>query len=193
MLEKINNWISDFFVYRILRLDDAAFQKRVDDYNQLMKTKIKKHWLLLLTIVLIPYTFAQFFVVGLNISESLPDYVFVTHKGDTSIVRNHYVHFRWHGGGPYEAGFGFIKIIKGVPGDVVSMDEKHNFYVNGEYVGTAKSKSKKGVPLQPGFTGVIPEHHFYAFAPHKDSLDSRYALTGLISESDIIGRAYPVF
>jgi conjugal transfer pilin signal peptidase TrbI len=30
-------------------------------------------------------------------------------------------------------------------------------------------------------------------APHPDSLDSRYALTGWIAEDQIIGRAYALF
>lgn len=191
--QHLNSTVLNFVTFKVLRLHDTDYQKRVDDYNKLMVNNIKEKWPLWLAVMMLPITFAKFFFIGINISESLPDHVFITKKGDTSLVKNHYVQFAWHGGGPYEAGVGFVKIIKGVPGDTVTMDEKRNFFVNGEYVGTAKSKSKSGEELKAGFTGVIPPHHFYAFAPNKDSLDSRYALTGLISDKEIIGRAYPIF
>ena len=41
--------------------------------------------------------------------------------------------------------------------------------------------------------GVIPAGHYYVYAPHKDSLDSRYALVGWISEEEIIGRTFSLF
>ena len=53
--------------------------------------------------------------------------------------------------------------------------------------------SRSGQPLAPGPTGTLPTGRFYVRAPHPDSLDSRYALLGWISESQIIGRAYVLF
>ena len=39
----------------------------------------------------------------------------------------------------------------------------------------------------------LPANYFYAYAPHKDSLDSRYAMMGLVSYDRIQGRAIPLF
>jgi conjugal transfer pilin signal peptidase TrbI len=67
------------------------------------------------------------------------------------------------------------------------------FHVNGTPVGVAKALSRQGKPLEPGPTGILPAGRYYVRAPHPDSLDSRYRLTGWISESQIIGRAYALF
>ena len=39
----------------------------------------------------------------------------------------------------------------------------------------------------------LPAGRYYVRAPHPDSLDSRYRLTGWISDAQIIGRAYALF
>lgn len=162
----------------------------------------------------------QLFIrIDVNLSESLPDHVFITVKGYTSnIERGDYIAFEWPGGGPYPKGFHFVKIVRGVPGDVVRMDSDRNFYVkkasevnvqdmSGErklyainvggfgenHMGKAKTHSKRGEPLVAGPAGVIPPEHFYVFAPHPDSLDSRYALTGWIPREAIMGKTYAIF
>lgn len=132
-----------------------------------------------------------FFGLGLNVSPSLPYRVFLFHKGELP-QRGQYVAFRWSGPGPHPAGVTFVKIVAGVPGDTVTQISR-DFFVNGNHIGTAKVVSLTGTPLQAGPTGVIPPGHFYVQAPHPDSLDSRYRLTGWISEAQIIGRAYVLF
>ncbi len=39
----------------------------------------------------------------------------------------------------------------------------------------------------------MPIGSYYVRAPHPDSLDSRYALTGWVSLSQIFGRAHALF
>jgi len=41
--------------------------------------------------------------------------------------------------------------------------------------------------------GVIPEGHYYMYAPHPDSLDSRYSMVGLIGQPLILGKTIPIF
>jgi conjugal transfer pilin signal peptidase TrbI len=77
-------------------------------------------------------------------------------------------------------------------GDTVTRVDR-DFFVNGTPVGHAKTVSRQGVALEPGPTGIVPAGRYYVRAPHPDSLDSRYRLTGWISESQIIGRAYALF
>jgi conjugal transfer pilin signal peptidase TrbI len=135
--------------------------------------------------------FDAHYQLGLNATRSLPEQLFLIERGQFP-NRGEYVAFRWHGGGPYPAGTVFIKTLAGVPGDVVSRQGRE-YFVNGRPVGTAKPVSREGEMLAPGPTGVLPERRYYVAAPHPDSLDSRYALTGWIDATQIIGRAHAVF
>lgn len=131
------------------------------------------------------------FVIGLNISSSLPQPVFLIHKGELP-RRGEYVAFRWRGGAPYAAGSIFVKVLAGLPGDIVSRAER-DFFVNGTPAGHAKTVSREGLALELGPTGTLPEGRYYVLAPNPDSLDSRYQLMGWISQSQIVGRAYALF
>ena len=124
-------------------------------------------------------------------TSSLPQKAFIVLKQDKAIERDGYVSFTWAGGGPYPKGLGFVKIVKGIPGDVVTVQGR-DFYVNGLKVATAKEHSLKGQPLELGPTGIIPPGHYFVWTPHKDSLDSRYRLTGWVKQEQITGRAVPL-
>ena len=52
--------------------------------------------------------------------------------------------------------------------------------------------AKTGQKLALGPDGVIPEGHYFVYAPNSDSLDSRYALTGWISQKAVRGRPIPL-
>ena len=64
--------------------------------------------------------------------------------------------------------------------------------VNGAPVGVAKTHSRDGRPLAPIAPGTIPPGHFFLFADHPDSHDSRYAEIGLVPRARILGRAKPL-
>jgi len=150
------------------------------------------HWsIAYLVVALAAIFFKMHFAFGLNSSESLPDRVFLIHKGELP-ARGQYVAFRWAGGGPYSAGVTFVKIAAGVPGDAVTRVGR-DFFVNGDLVGTAKTQSRSGAPLDLGSTGELPPGRYYVRASHPDSLDSRYRLTGWVAENQILGRAYALF
>ena len=145
----------------------------------------------LLLLILAALLFRACFTFGLNTSPSLPHTLYLIHKGATA-ERGDYVAFRWPGGGPYPAGVTFVKIMAGMPGDTVTETDRQ-YFVNGTPAGTAKRFSRKGAALDPGPTGIIPSGQYYVKAPHPDSLDSRYRLTGWIPQSQIMGRAYALF
>ena len=136
--------------------------------------------------------FNAFFTLAITVTQSLPQHVFLVVKGDLDLKRGDYFAFHWAGGGPYPAGLSMVKQVRGMAGDVVTTQSR-DIYLNGEYLSTAKRFSKAGAPLALGRTGVIPPRHFYAYAPHPDSLDSRFALTGWVSLDRVAGRAIPVF
>lgn len=100
--------------------------------------------------------------------------------------------YRWHGGATYPAGTTFIKRVAGVAGDTVKRAGSA-FWVNDQYIGTAKPFSKAGVPLQPAQEGVIGAGEYFVSTPNPNSLDSRYALTGNVKQAEVIGRAYEIF
>jgi conjugal transfer pilin signal peptidase TrbI len=174
------------FTYRSLfsQFDHALFRSRLE--------RLTQSWSLPCAILIAAAVlFQQHFMFGLNASPSLPVGLFLIHKG-TAPVQGHYVAFRWAGGGPHTAGTTFVKVIAGMPGDVVTRIDR-DFFINGSHVGRAKPFSRQDVPLEPGPTGTLPAGRYYVRAPHPDSLDSRYRLTGWISQSQIIGRAYALF
>lgn len=136
-------------------------------------------------------SFNVYYTLALNVTESLPTRFFLIRHGELP-KRGDYVAFRWHGGGPYPAGATFIKVVAGMPGDIVTRIAG-DYYVNGRPTGLAKRTSRQGVALEPGPTGTLPEGFYYVHTPHPDSLDSRYALTGWVSQTQIIGRAHALF
>jgi conjugal transfer pilin signal peptidase TrbI len=153
---------------------------------------LRRHWLIWGGLTAGILLFNAFFTLAFTVTESLPYHVFIVIKNDLDIKRGDYIAWRWAGGGPYPEGLSFLKQVRGMAGDTVTAVGR-DFYVNGEYMSTAKPRTRKGEPLALGPTGVIPARHFYVYAPHKDSLDSRFALTGWIPLDRVKGKAIPIF
>jgi conjugal transfer pilin signal peptidase TrbI len=139
--------------------------------------------------------FGRYFLVSINLSESLPGRLYLIQKGVRPTL-NDYAAFQYQGGGPYAPGTRFLKIVKGIEGaEVIAIESGsgfRDFYVDGSFVGQAKPRSRSGTPLSPGPTGTIPPHHYYMSAPNPDSLDSRYELVGWVDEKYVIGRAIAI-
>lgn len=158
-------------------------------FKQDMIEHYSRYWLHWLVGFFAIVTFQHFFLFGINVTESLPYNVFLVDKHPTHIKNGDLVSFRWAGGGGYPAGITFLKIVSGLPGDQVTVDAERNFYINCSWVGLAKKLSRKGEKLEIGRTGKIPPGYMYVKAPHVDSLDSRYAITGWVPMTSIEGRA----
>jgi len=169
------------------RFDIAIFRKRLDRLTRHLRLWGVPY----LLAAMLAVWFNAHYTLGLNATDSLPQRLFLIERG-VQPHRGDYVAFRWQGGGPYPAGTTFVKIVAGVPGDVVTRVDGV-YFVNGQPMGRAKSVSRQGLPLQPGPTGTVPAGFYYVRAPHPDSLDSRYALTGWVSKSQMIGRAHALF
>lgn len=191
---------------------NGAKRLTFSEYLDLCKVHVKRYWkhyAIPLGVVFL----LQFVIrVDVNYTESLPDHVFITVKGwNSGLKRGDYVAYRFpteNPVSPFRKGDHMVKIIGGVGGDTVSMTEQRGFTVtspgerndialmipgtNGT-LGTAKQVSRKGQPLEAGPVGVIPEGSYYVFAPHPDSLDSRYAIVGWVKDSDLIGRTFAIF
>ena len=151
-----------------------------------------RHWFAIGATLVALFIFTNHYKIGINASSSLPYHLFIIDKNNKTVEKNAYVAFRWHGGGPYEQGINFVKQVKGVPGDVVSIQGRQ-FFINDVYVSTAKERATTGQLLNIGPTGIIPEGRFFVFAPNVDSLDSRYQITGWIAASAVVGLAIIIF
>lgn len=172
--------------------EDARRTRALAWLAQASAGHIRRFWWVWAAAIASLATFNHFCALAINgWTDSLPQKTFLILKQSRSFQRGDYVSFKWHGGGPYPKELPFTKIIKGVPGDVVTVQGRE-FLINGVPVATAKEFSKKGQPLQLGPTGVIPPGHYFVWTPHKDSLDSRYALTGWIKDAQVMGKAIPL-
>lgn len=129
------------------------------------------------------------YILTINQTESLDHWAFIVDR-KAPVARGDFVYFA-PPANPYYRDIGFVKIVAGVPGDVVRR-EGRVFFVNDRRIGAAKPRSRKGEPLEPGPTGVIPPDRYFVFTPHKDSYDSRYQDIGWIGRDRIVGVARPL-
>lgn len=126
--------------------------------------------------------------VEFNWTDSLPGYLYLIRLGELPSRRGELIEFRAPKNHFYREGEKFVKVARGMPGDLVRRKGR-NFFVNEQFVGQYIDVSPSGLPLLPGPTGVVPADHFWVWTPHPYSLDSRYADIGLIGRDRIVGVA----
>ena len=148
-----------------------------------------------LLVGMVAFWLGQHYKLVFNVSESLSGHAYLVIKGELPTHHDEPVAFRWNDPQQqtqYPDGVTFLKLAGGMPGDIVSREGKQ--IVVNQWKLTPKSFSSYGKQLLPNqFTGAIPFGHYFAVGEHTGSLDSRYALVGLVSQTDIIGRAYELF
>ncbi len=83
----------------------------------------------------------------------------------------------------------YMKTVRGLPGMAVTVDADRTVHLDGEPVGRAKTHALDGRPLAALAPGAIPDGHYFLYADHRDSHDSRYAEIGLVPRARILGRA----
>lgn len=171
------------------------------DYARMVWAAVRRRpivWSVVGAVALSGAVFGQFYRVAFNLTPSVPYSVLLVEKSQPkpgSLRYNELVAWRWPGGMHYGQGALFVKFVKGLPGDTVERrgPSGRDFYVNGAYVGTAKQKSRYGDVMEANRAGKVPPGHYYLFAPHRDSLDSRYAVSGYVPHAYLVGRAHVVF
>ncbi len=128
---------------------------------------------------------------AINLTQSFPQkfWLIVYHQQPT---RGDYILFKAPIKSSVPAGTTVIKQVMGVPGDSI-IRVNQDFFINGQYILTAKKHSLQGKPLKPGPAGILPEKQYYVASLHKDSFDSRYEKMGWITRNQIIGVAYPLW
>lgn len=137
------------------------------------------------------WVLSQTISIHINLSESLPQKAFLVLKG-VSPHKDNYVAFWPTGNGFYSEHRPFIKQVAGEEGSKVSIEDGW-FLVDNVFIGKAKSVSKTGVPLEVGPIGQLGKGEYFVYSKHPDSLDSRYANIGWVNETQVLGRAWPLF
>lgn len=131
-----------------------------------------------------------------NWTPSLPYKVALLHPFQHTLRRGDFIVFSFAGDGarayPGLAGQPFFKIVRGMPGDTVTVDGRE-VRINGEPVGVAKTHAFDRRPLEPIASGVIPPGLFYVQGLSPDSFDSRYRQSGLVRAEQVIGIVDPIF
>jgi len=158
-------------------------------FKRFKDSKTFRYWPLLL----IPLAFwlGNHFAVVINQTESLPQKVWVMALHQKP-KRNDFVAFKPSIKSGLPRNIILHKQVLGVPGDVVTLKDR-DFYINGNFVATAKTHSLQGEPLMLGPTGILKEGQYYVSTPHKDSFDSRYQKMGWINLDERLGVLYPLW
>ena len=202
-----------------MTLPEKGERLSVREYLDLCLQHFKTYWKRYTAPVVVFVVMSLFIRVDVNYTESLPDHAFITVKGwKSGFTYGDYVAYKFPVDSDltiFRKGDHMVKIVLGKPGDRVVVNSQGTVRIvrkgdsvhgnpeeikdtkDFEFVGTsagiAKPVSRAGKSLTAIKSTVIPEGYFYAYAPHTDSLDSRYAFVGLIREDDVIGRTFPVF
>lgn len=152
--------------------------------------------LVLTGLVLLPLGWAAADAFGkdhaflINASPSLPNWAFWLDR-KAPIARGSLIFFTPPHSSLLESHFGkgaqlFGKHVLGVPGDVVS-HRGDAVFINGRKVAERLDKTRLGIALHQGPSGLIPEGCYYTGTAHPRGLDSRYAEIGWVCRPQIIG------
>lgn len=177
----------------------AKFQSRYLPLSKYQINRVKIYILLCLILGAVSVFSIQVFndnyVLGLNTTKSLPGTLFIIDRYETP-HRGDFVGFYYKGHKDYyPRGTIFVKIMSGVPGDEVKVQEGDclEYIVNEKNYGCIQEHSSFGKPLSIGPVGIIPKHYYAVQGTHVDSFDSRYGEVGWINEQSTIGKAYRIF
>lgn len=138
---------------------------------------------------------APHYRLAFNESESLPGTLFLVEVGKPPVcgpTAGEYVQFQMPPDARWYAGQRLLKVAKGCPGDRVRRDGRR-VYVNDWFAGHAVPALNDGTPMEMIAAGPIPAGHYYLWASHPASFDSRYAEFNLIAREQIIGTARRLF
>lgn len=138
---------------------------------------------------------APHYRLAFNESDSLPGTVFLVKAGvlpRCGPTMGEYVQIQMRRDARWYSGMRLLKVAKGCPGDRIRI-EGRKVYINGWLAGEAVPALEDGTPMVTVSAGVIPDGHYYLWASHPSSFDSRYAEFNVIPDRQIIGTATRIF
>ena len=160
----------------------------------IQKRKVRRQLARILMIItlmiLCVWGVSPWYILAINSTESVRGTFFLIIK-DEIPKKGELIAF-WPPKNPYYQNIWFVKYLAATEGDVIEVNGQ-DFYINGEYLATAKTHTRHGHLLQPSAGGVIPSHYYFVWTDHPDSFDSRYQHIGWIHKNEVIGRAIRLF
>ena len=170
----------------------SFMQRRLAEWRDLARF-LRRHWIIS-TVVLVLYLAAKHWL-WVNVTPSLP-YRLVWLEYGAQPQRGDLMVFRFSGeplpGMGYVDGVPFFKRVAGLPGDRIEVEDRV-VSVAGVRVGYAKPHTREGQRLDPIAAGVVPDGYLFGQADSDDSFDSRYAQSGLVPMTRVVGVAHVIF
>ncbi len=123
----------------------------------------------------------------------LPYKYFIFHKHVNEVSKGKIYSFKSKGIELFDDGLNFGKIVMGVSGDKVTVNEK-GIFINDKLIDSSllvHAKKLKKVESNYYTEYVIPENKLFMFGSMPNSYDSRYY--GLVDKVDLTGRLYPLW
>jgi conjugal transfer pilin signal peptidase TrbI len=169
-----------------------------------LPTHIRRRWYLYFPVFAIwGLAFARVFVdptprlpLLFNWTPSLPYRVAVMAAAPRELLRGNFIVFSFAGDAvnayPGLAGQPFFKIVRGIPGDRITVEDRV-VSINGEVVGFAKTHASDHRPLATIAATVIPPGRYYVQGTSPDSFDSRYRASGLVRSDQVLAKVLPLF
>lgn len=133
--------------------------------------------------------------IGINESPSMAAKIVFIERGATLKLNDPIVYeFSGKGlaGGTYMTGRRFFKRVAGFSGAQIAVSSR-NVSVNGRLIGEAKRMGTRGELLNVIPAGIVPPGYLFVAGETPDSFDSRYAESGLVAISSVIGVAHVLF
>jgi conjugal transfer pilin signal peptidase TrbI len=91
----------------------------------------------------------------------------------------------------------FFKRVRGQAGAVITVGRGNEVFVDQVSIGFAKHATRLGVVLEPlipaGTSLTVPPGYLFVAGDTPDSFDSRYARSGLVRATAVIGIAHALF
>ncbi|TXI97959.1 MAG: hypothetical protein E6Q32_10910 [Neisseriales bacterium] len=180
----------------------ANLQQALQNKNVIVRIIIS--WILIIGV----YTVTRFYQIQINASTSLPQTYWFVHVGDKTLHTGDYVVAKFHDQrmvNPDDYEF-VVKQIAGMPEDIIAahkmtvqMNLKNHLWITWIYDINGQSffvynRLRRNVftPLAESNI-VIPNNCYFTHGTQQPTFDSRYKEFGFICESQIYGKAYPIF
>lgn len=133
--------------------------------------------------------------VDSQVEKCLPGYTFfLVDTWDKNLVRDRIYSFGARGMMPFfPDGTRIAKVLRGVPGDTVGIDQESVIRINGSEIGRGLPLAAQLERKEASFHGstTLPEGRYWFMGVNPVSFDSRY--WGAVHQEQIVGRAYPLF
>lgn len=155
------------------------------------------------------YYITRFYQLKINVSKSMPQKLWFVKVGDTRLKVGEYALIKYHDKrmnnlADYEL---VVKQVGGIGGDKIVVKEWQGYtegiptpnktswaYIlpDGAHLTYDILSKQRFTPLTTTDM-LIPQSYYFMHGQQHPSFDSRYKEFGLIAESEIFGKAYPVF